>query len=381
MAESNRRVGWSTSTKIVVVVMILALGVYLLNRFREVITPLALAVILAYVIAPAVHTVQTRLHCRRVWAALLIYAALLALLVGIPLVLAPVILVQFQELDLDLRLVTRALDDLPRRLLATGGQALNLAPALDQLKTFWVGLTNSFVQRTVSLLADVLASLVWGVFILVISFYLVKDGERLRRWFEELPPLAYRDDYRRLREEINLVWAAFFRGQIVLAMVVAVLFTLAGWAIGLPFALALGLLAGLLEFLPSLGHAIWFAIAVVVALLQGSTWLPVQPWAFALLVVALHVVFQQVDLNFLIPRIIGRRVQLPPLVVILGIVAGAALAGVLGVALAAPTIASARILGRYVYANLLDQDPFPPSGESADRLPEPAVTLTPISES
>ncbi len=75
--------------------------------------------------------------------------------------------------------------------------------------------------------------------------------------------------------------------------------------------------------------------------------------------IGLHLFYQQFDLNYLIPRIVGRRVHLPPLVVILGIVSGALLGGVLGVVLAAPTIASLRVIGRYIYANLLDLDPFP----------------------
>jgi predicted PurR-regulated permease PerM len=81
--------------------------------------------------------------------------------------------------------------------------------------------------------------------------------------------------------------------------------------------------------------------------------------------------YQQFDLNYLIPRIIGKRVQLSPLVVILGIVAGAVLAGVLGILLAAPTIASARVLARYVYANLLDTDPFPVTVTQPTQPPEP----------
>jgi predicted PurR-regulated permease PerM len=87
------------------------------------------------------------------------------------------------------------------------------------------------------------------------------------------------------------------------------------------------------------------------------------------LVAALHLLFDQLDTNYLIPRIIGRRVRLHPLVVILGIVAGAVIGGVLGIALAAPTIASLRVLGRYVYANLIDADPFP--GQVSEPLPAP----------
>jgi predicted PurR-regulated permease PerM len=127
----------------------------------------------------------------------------------------------------------------------------------------------------------------------------------------------------------------------------------------MPFALAMGVLAGLLEFLPSIGHGIWLTIGALLAFFAGSTRLPIPNWAFALLVTGMHIFFQQFDLNYLIPRIIGRRVHLPPLVVILGIVTGALLAGVLGILLAAPTIASARVVGRYIYANLFDQEPFP----------------------
>lgn len=97
--------------------------------------------------------------------------------------------------------------------------------------------------------------------------------------------------------------------------------------------------------------------------------MPVPNWAFTLIVIGLHIVFQQFDLNYLIPRVIGRRVYLPPLVVILGIVAGAAIAGVMGIFLAAPTVASFRVFGRYILANLFDMDPFPV--DPAPPLPPP----------
>ena len=89
--------------------------------------------------------------------------------------------------------------------------------------------------------------------------------------------------------------------------------------------------------------------------------------------IGLHVIYTQFDLNYLIPRIIGRSVPLPPMVVILGIVAGASLAGVMGVLLAAPSIASFRVLGRYTYASLFDLDPFPQDKPSTLPLPPPEL--------
>ena len=232
------------------------------------------------------------------------------------------------------------------------------------------GILEPAFGQTVGIAFDVISSLVWIVFIVVVSFYLIKDAQALRSWLESLVPPVYRDDYIRLRGMTGEIWAAFFRGQLVLVFVVATIFTVAGFILGLPFALAMGVLAGLLEFLPSIGHAIWLTIASILAFFLGSTWMPVPNWVFLLIIIGFHLIFQQFDLNYLLPRIIGRRVQLPPLVVIIGIVSGAVLAGVLGIFLAAPTIASARVIGRYIYANLFDMDPFPDTSISR-KLPPP----------
>jgi predicted PurR-regulated permease PerM len=91
-----------------------------------------------------------------------------------------------------------------------------------------------------------------------------------------------------------------------------------------------------------------------------------------LILAGADVIFAQYDLNYLIPRIVGRGIRLPPLVVILGILAGATLAGVLGVLLASPTIASLRVLGRYVYALLFNLEPF---SEDSTPAPLPAPEL------
>jgi predicted PurR-regulated permease PerM len=217
------------------------------------------------------------------------------------------------------------------------------------------------VGQTLTALMDVISSVVRIVFTVVISFYLIKDGDSIRQWLEKMAPPAYRPDYIRLRDEINGIWGAFFRGQLALSLVVGTLFLVVGFILGLPFFLAMAAFAGLMEFLPTLGHGIWLFTASVLAFFLGSTHWAIPNWAFMLIIIGLHLVFEQFDLNYLIPRIVGRSVHLPPLVVILGIFAGAVLAGVLGILLAAPTIASARVIGRYIYANLFDMDPFPES--------------------
>lgn len=355
----KERPRWSPRTKIVVSLLLLALGLYLVYRFSAVLAPLVLAGILAYLLTPLVAGIQRRLSVGRTAAVILAYLILLVVLALIPVVIIPPLSTQVDALNLDIQRFFMEFQGLLGSRMTILGQVVDLGEVFDQSLALFQGSFEPVFGQTLGILVEVISSLAWLVFILVVAFYLTKDSRSLGQWVEGLVPPEYRSDFRRLVDEINGIWSAFFRGQMILATVVATIFTIAGLVLGLPFALAMGVLAGLLELLPSIGHGIWLVTASLLALFLGSNWLPLPNWAFMLIIIGLHLVYQQFDLNYLIPRIIGRRVQLPPLVVILGIVFGAVLAGVLGILLAAPTIASARVLGRYIYANLFDLDPFP----------------------
>ncbi len=366
---SNLRPRWSSRTKLTIVIAVAALCVYMLFRFSEVLAPMALAIILAYVLSPAVGLVQARFNFKRTPATILVYLFLIVVLIALLVAIIPPLAAQFTGLNVDIQRFSQSIEAALDGSFLIAGQVVEVGVLYQQLIGSLQGILEPLFGQTLGLAFDVLSSFVWIIFIFVVSFYLIKDGPSLRDWLERIVPPMYRSDYKRLRDEINQIWAAFFRGQLILAIVVTLMFTVFGFVLGLPFALAMAVFAGLMEFLPSVGHAIWLFVASLLAYFLGSTWIPLPNWAYMLLIIGLHLVFEQFDLNYLIPRIIGRRVHLPPLVVILGIVSGAVLAGVLGILLAAPTIASARVLARYIYANLFDMEPFPES--SASPLPAP----------
>jgi len=366
------RPAWSSQTKILVVLVILAGLVYLATRFSVAITPLVLGCILAFILAPAVRLLQRRLHMRRWLAILVMYLVLLLAIAGILMILIPMLVTQIKRIDFDLQ------ENLATARTLLSGQATILGVTVD-LHSIYVGLAGTLqgliqpaVGRTLDFVARFLSSLVWVILTFVISFYLVKDSHALNSWLEGLAPPGYKDDFIRLRDEINVIWSAFFRSQLLLASVVAVIQTSICLLLGLRFGLLLGLLAGLLEFVPSFGHSLWFVLAGLDAFLGGSMWLPLQHWVVLLILAGTDVIFAQFDMNYLNPRIVGRRIRLAPLVVILGILAGAAIAGVLGVLLASPTIASLRVIGRYVYALLFNLEPFP---ENTSPLALPAPEL------
>lgn len=363
---------WSTATKLMVMIFIILGAVALLQRIESIVAPMILAGIVAFILNPVVSFFNRWAHIPRSLVLLIIYLVFIGLLILAFATLTQPLIRQIQSLMNELPGMLGSVEGWLAREWTLGPFSYDSSGLLGQAETVLLDFLQSIGTESVNFLGDVLAGVaevgVKAIFIFIVSFYLVKDGHRAINWFYSLVPVAYRGDMGRLADEINLIWGSFFRGQVVLGIVGGLIVGTGSAIIGLPMALLMGVLAGLLELLPSLGHGIWLAVAIPLALFSGSTWnwMPLSNFWFAVLVVGLHIVFEQVDLNYIIPRIIGRRVHLHPLIVILGILIGATVGGVLGVFLAAPTISSMRVLGRYIYANLLDMDPFPAETDRAE---------------
>ena len=345
---------WPYATKLTISLLLLAFFIYLLTRFHEIILPIVIAIVVAYILNPVVTFFQNRLHIHRVVSIIITYIIVFAIIVGIPILVISLLGENLEPLQIDPQKIIATVQSALAKDYTLAGITIHPSAFAGQVLTALQGLLQPFVGQTVNILKGVITSLIWIVLIILISIYLIKDSAKLESWVTSHLPSTFLPEYRWMRNEINQIWSAFFRGQLLLATIVAGIFILIGFILGLPFALAMGFLAGILEFLPSIGHGIWLVTASLLAFFLGSSWIPVPNWAFMLIVIGLHLIFEQVDMNYLIPRIVGRRVQLPALVIILGIAAGAILAGVIGIPLAAPTIASMRVIGRYIFANLFD---------------------------
>src|SRR3990170_2961180 len=229
---------WSSQTKLVVSVLVLALLVYLVYRFSAVIPPLILAVILSYVLSPFTTRIQNHLSLSRGWATLLTYIILVILIVATLMLILPPLAAQLNILNLDVQILLQQAEILLGHQFSIFGQVIDGSLVLEQISESFRNLLEPFIGQTLVFVVDVITSVIWLIFILVVSFYLIKDGPSLRKWLETLPPPDYRQDYINLRDKINTIWGGFFRGQLVLALVVATIFTLIGFIIGLPFALA-----------------------------------------------------------------------------------------------------------------------------------------------
>jgi len=360
-----KRPHWSTATKTIVVIFLVLGTVALLQQIQNIIPLLILALILAFVLNPVVNFFNRWARIPRSLVLLLIYIVVIASLIVLIATITPPLIRQIQNLMDELPAILENIEQWLAREIVLGPFTIDPSGLLDETQNILLETVQSVGSESVNFLGEFVTSVakvgVTAIFLFIVSFYLVKDGHRAMDWFYGLVPDPYESDLRQLIHEINLVWGGFFRGQLTLGVVVGTIIGVACTIIGLPMALLMGVLAGLLEFLPSVGHGIWLTMAIPLALFSGSTWdwMPLSNFWFAALILGLHLVFQQIDLNYIIPRIIGGKVHLHPIVIILGILVGATVGGILGIFLAAPTISSMRVLGHYIYANLLDQDPFP----------------------
>ena len=139
--------------------------------------------------------------------------------------------------------------------------------------------------------------------------------------------------------------------------------------LGVPGALALGLVGALLALLPNVGPILAAIPAVLVALLQGSSVLHVSNGVFTLIVIGFYFVSQVIQNNIVVPRLMGQAVDVHPVVIMAGVIVGAGVGGLLGALMAVPIIATGRILAQYAYNKILDYPPFP------DKAPPPPLPV------
>lgn len=363
LPDEQPRPRWDSTSKVVIVIILFVLFAVAFYAFRIVLVPLIIGVMVAYILQPVVRRIQQSTRLSRGVATAVVYLAVLALVIPVGVILIPVVIEQIIYSQSQLISFARYLNAMGAdATIEVSGFSFEVQELVRQITSALTDFVTFVATESVSFVFDAARILLLVVFTFVIGFYLTRDADLVVQWVHGLTPSSYRSDVEALMTEINGVWSAFFRGQLLLSLIVTIFLTALSTVLGLPNPLLLGVWGGLLEFLPSIGNMIWGLTAVIVALVSGSTYLPLPNALFALIVFGAYVAFAQMDMNVLIPYIIGRHVRLHPVVVILGVIVGASVGGVIGVALAAPTIASLRIIMRYIYSNLFDLDPFPMVG-------------------
>jgi predicted PurR-regulated permease PerM len=365
---------WSSTTKRTVVVSgIIALILFII-AIRAVLPPLVITFMLAYILSPIADFVTARFRLKRILAVAMIYLVLIAVLITVPALFIPPLIDQIQNFVEDLPDLVDDAGLFIQRPVVIGDFNLDLQDLYSQASSSIQGILTTVGTQSINILTNIASAVIWMFFILVASFYLVKDSAAITRWLDEATPPAIRDDARQLRSKVSASWNAFLRGQLILMIVMGLAVGTTMALVGLPHAWLIAILFGILEVIPNVGPLIASVPAVLIAYFEGSTVLNISNEWFALLVIGINFALQQLENNYLVPRVMGQSLNLHPVVVLMAAITGAHMAGILGILLAAPVVATIRILAEYVYRRLLDIPPFPQPERQAEPVTDPQTS-------
>ena len=329
----------STRKQIVFGLLVVAALVLVLFLVRDVVGPFVLGGLLAFVIEPLVSRL-TRFGLPRALAILAILLAILLVLAGVfatavPLFVEEIPLLQAQatELATSAQAQLSRLEGAPPVLF---GYRLDLSGLAQLLAARGEEFLLGQFGNALSLAITALGTFFQIGLMLLIAFLVSLDAQGIGRFLRSLTPTAYRSDFEAILAAVERMLYGYIKGQLLVALLIGLISGLAVWFIGLKYALALGLLAGVTALVPYLGPFLGAVPAVVVALSIG--------WQQAVAVLISYVLIGTLLLNIVYPKIVGGAVRLPPLVVIVALVAGFSLAGVLGMFVAVPIAATVRIV-------------------------------------
>lgn len=357
---------WSTTTRYFVLILLIGALIWLTIAARELIGPLAIAALVAYVLNPLVGKISAQSHLGRHWVVLLVYLLFLAAFVLLGVLVVPQLPPLAARLTEQLETIVVVVEEVAAQPVFIFGTQVSMEAVLANWPAFTQSVTRPDI--VIDMFAATSQNLVWILLVLVTTYYLLLDGVRLRTWFYSLVPDSQKSDVSRLYAEISNVWSQYFQGQLRLMFIVGLATGITAMAIGLPGALAFGVLAGLFDIILSVGPFIVMVIAAIVAYVAGSNHLDISNFWFAVLVIVLFGGIQAVENVWLRPRIMSNSLRLHPAIVFISVVSSLALAGILVALIIVPLIGSALVIGRYLYCKILDVDPWPEADDSSQDL-------------
>jgi predicted PurR-regulated permease PerM len=367
---------WPNTTKALIGLLGLVLFGVLLVRFKTVVTMFFISLILTFLITPLIRWLHIRARFSWSMATNICFLFLILLIVVASTALGLIVVQQLQSL---FQSTQRFLIDLSENIESASNalvqigpwsldlSKLNLGTPFEQALTYVEFVLNQASSLIASLATTAVETLVRTVFVIAVAYFLSVDNERVRSVWNRLSIPGYDVDLQRLRRALARLWDAFLRGQLIVVTITGLLTWLLMSILGVRFSLGLGVLGGIAKFIPMVGPTTAGAFAAVIALLQPDNWFNLTPVAHALLVILCVILLDQAIDYVIIPKIMGTSLNLHPVIIIVGALLGATLAGILGLLLSAPAMATIILFAKYIYRKMVDQSPWDPP---IDELPE-----------
>jgi len=354
----NKDTQWSLSFRYVVAIISFIAVVAFLIYARDAVINLVVAAFVAYLISPVVVYLSTQTRMKRSSAVNIVYFSAVILLVGIPATLTPIFYDEFKFVIEDLLNLSEQISAMLSQPVRFGSLVFHLEEWARSISQVQSALLTPLPEEALKLLETTSVGVLWFLIILVCVYLFLSQWPDMRERLIRSAPSQYRPELEELYSRVRRVWMGYLRGQIVLMLIVGVVFTIAWLILGIPGALVLGLIAGFFTLVPDVGPFLAMVLAAGVALLEGSTWIPLSNFWVAAIVVIVYLVLINAKNFFLRPIIMGRSVHMNEGVVFVVILIATILEGILGALLVVPVLASVIIIAGYIQRKVLGLSPF-----------------------
>ncbi|MFV3128012.1 AI-2E family transporter [Niveispirillum sp. KHB5.9] len=364
----------------------LVIFVLLFWLLRSMLAPFVVGMAVAYLLDPVADKLEARGWKRWSATTLVLLGFLLAVVLAL-LLLAPLLQAQITRL---IEVAPEWITWAKQEVVPTVQRWLRRLPASEQqqIRAAAGNYAGTAVGWTADVVRNILTSSVAIIDILsvvfitpIVAFYLLRDWDRLVATVDGWLPRPHVDTIREQAREVDTTLAGFVRGQALVCLFLGVFYALGLTIAGLEFGLVIGLITGILSFIPFVGSLVGFSASVGLALFQFD-----EMWRVGV-IMGIFFLGQAIEGNFLTPKLVGDRVGLHPVWVIFALMAGGALAGFVGVLVAVPVASIIGVLTRFclrqytqssfyngcppVVATDLDLPPDPllshPAAEGAER--------------
>ncbi|MDD5456128.1 MAG: AI-2E family transporter [Candidatus Margulisbacteria bacterium] len=338
------RTNYNLIRDIIILVVLIVLVIFFTIKFWSVFFPFILSVIIAYLLNPLIGKLNIKFNMNRIWAVLLIYFVFflgvgIFIYISIPMVIKEFFTIQ-HNLPSYISYIKEYFDAL----------AVKIHGIFPNISVQDLNVVNKFLNNSDSTLFNIFKNvpmLIQGLINLLmllilvpfITFFLLKDGQILKKRLYELIPNQYYELYRNLAYRMDKQLGNYIRGQALDALICGILTTIGLWIIGVKYFVIIGMLAGIANLIPYFGPFIGLIMAVSVSILDKGF-----NMQFILVIGVTILIVQLIDNLLVNPVVVGKSVDLHPLVVMIAIMLAGEIGGLLGMLLVVPFVSVLRIV-------------------------------------
>ncbi|HSW68822.1 MAG TPA: AI-2E family transporter [Gammaproteobacteria bacterium] len=321
----------------------------LLYLLAPILTPFLIGMLLAYLVNPTVNLLM-RLHLPRILAVIVVFSLLFIAITLLILLVIPLIQTQIEKLvtafpDFLTWIQDTAVPSLKEYF--NNQELLNTASIKSEITQNWLkagGLAGWIVKTVLHSGFQLLHWMLDLILIFVVTFYLLYDWKKVVDGIHGLLPRKYEPTIMKLLNECDEVLGAFFRGQLMVMLILGTYYSIGLSLIGLQVGLVIGVMVGMLSIIPYLGIIMGVVSASIAAYIQFHSSVSVVQ------VLLLFIVGQTVEGMFITPKLVGDRIGLHPVAVIFAVLSGGVLFGFFGVLLALPVASVIMVLARFLHS-------------------------------